>query len=142
MNWNFFGFAFIQLNLNQYTGSLASCSRFFNTNILNNMGPRTEPCGIPRLTSDQLLQDEPTFVRFLLELRKSINNHRLVLSKPYAPSLTFSRSWDKHSYAFDRSMSIFPMNVEFCCSFCHACSNLKRACCVEWTLQSHSYLFR
>ena len=28
------------------------------------------------------------------------------------------------------------MNPELSSSFCHACSNLKRACCVEWALRN------
>ena len=39
-------------------------------NMLNNKGHGMEPCGIPCLISDHLLQDEPTFVCCLLELTK------------------------------------------------------------------------
>ena len=35
------------------------------------------------------------------------------------------------------------MNPELSSPFCHACSNLKRACCVEWALQNpQSSLFK
>ena len=61
---------------------------------------------------------------------------RLVLSRPYARSLATNRSWGKQSYAFDRFMSIVPINSELSSSFGHACSNLKRACCVEWAFQN------
>ena len=37
--------------------------------MLNNKDPSMEPCGTPSLTSDHWLQDEPTFVRCLQELR-------------------------------------------------------------------------
>ena len=58
------------------------------------------------------------------------------LSRPYVPSLAINRLWGKQLYAFDRFISIVPMNTDLSSSFCHACSNLKRACCVEWALQN------
>ena len=63
MNLNFSGFAKLQMS----DFSMTKNKSFIN--MLNNKGPSMEPCGIPCLISDHWLQDKPTFVRCLQELR-------------------------------------------------------------------------
>ena len=55
--------------------------------MLNNKGPRINPCGMPQVISHQSLKLEPIFVLYFWLLRESLKKYKLVSSRPYASNL-------------------------------------------------------
>ena len=51
-------------------------------NILNEKGPRIEPCGTTVLISQQELNDEPILVLRILQVRQSSKSLKLASSTP------------------------------------------------------------
>ena len=80
-------------------------------NILNNMGPRIEPCSTQFLINWKVLLTPLIFTDYFRLLKQDSNSLSAPLSNPYASNLAISKSWGRQSKAFDKSIKIGPTDL-------------------------------
>ena len=76
--------------------------------MLNNNGPRTDPCGTPHFNVLHVLYEPFTLVLCFLSFKKLYINLRAQILKPYASYLTSNKSRFKQSNALDKSVNTAP----------------------------------